>query len=79
LGVDPGVTEEETETLPHPYEAKGGAPRKNSPVSRRDATIAAKGSQVWATRLEEARPGLAKGPSGVGVRTLVHFAENFAG
>ena len=29
--------------------------------------------------LEEARPGLAKGPSGIGLRTLVHFAENFAG
>ena len=29
--------------------------------------------------LEEARPGLAKGPSGIGLRTLVHFAEHFAG
>jgi leucyl aminopeptidase len=29
--------------------------------------------------LEEARPGLAKGPSGIGLRTLVHFAERFAG
>ena len=29
--------------------------------------------------LEEARPGLAKGPSGVGVRSLVHFAERFGG
>jgi leucyl aminopeptidase len=28
--------------------------------------------------LEEPRPGLAKGPTGIGVRTFVHFAENFA-
>ncbi len=29
--------------------------------------------------LEEAKPGLAKGPTGIPVRTLVHFAEHFAG
>jgi len=27
--------------------------------------------------LEESQPGLAKGPTGIGVRTLVHFAEHF--
>jgi leucyl aminopeptidase len=29
--------------------------------------------------LEEAKPGLAKGPTGLPVRTLVHFAEKFVG
>jgi leucyl aminopeptidase len=29
--------------------------------------------------LEEAKPGLAKGPTGIVVRTLVHFAEDFSG
>ncbi len=29
--------------------------------------------------LEEPKPGLAKGPTGLPVRTLVHFAENFSG
>ena len=28
--------------------------------------------------LEEAKPGLAKGPTGIGLRTLVHFAEHFS-
>ncbi|MCH7987293.1 MAG: leucyl aminopeptidase [Acidobacteria bacterium] len=28
--------------------------------------------------LEEAKPGMAKGPSGVAVRTLIHFAEHFS-
>jgi len=28
--------------------------------------------------LEEPKPGLAKGPTGIGVRTLAHFAENFS-
>lgn len=28
--------------------------------------------------LEEAKPWMAKGPSGIGVRTLVHFAHHFA-
>ncbi|HXE74294.1 MAG TPA: leucyl aminopeptidase [Candidatus Xenobia bacterium] len=29
--------------------------------------------------LEEAKPGLAKGPTGIGLRTLVHLAEHFSG
>jgi len=29
--------------------------------------------------LEEAKPWMAKGPTGMGVRTLVHFAEHFGG
>ncbi|MFQ5724673.1 MAG: aminopeptidase, partial [Terriglobia bacterium] len=27
--------------------------------------------------LEEAKPWMPKGPSGIAVRTLIHFAENF--
>lgn len=29
--------------------------------------------------LEEGKPWMAKGPTGIGVRTLAHFAENFSG